>query len=61
MLTRKPRKGDTIRWPNSGSVVTVDHVDGNICHTIDADGKHDLFIWNFRDGMNTLAQIVRVS
>jgi hypothetical protein len=59
-LTRKPRKGDKVRWPHwkAGRVATVNHVDGNLCW-IDEPGKDTMpFIWNFREGMNTLAEFV---
>jgi hypothetical protein len=60
MLTRKPRKGDRLRWPG-GPIYTVvktpeDHA--WICW-IQRDGMDPTcFIWRFNEGFNTVAEIV---
>jgi len=67
MLIRKPRKNDRITWPASSPeniwTVTEVHEDG-ICWLRLDDGpstqtsRSTCFIWQFKDGLNKLAQIV---
>lgn len=65
-LTRFPRKGDVIWWPDSkpphNRKVTVTHRDDRqprIVHTIDEHGNASLFIAQHPDGsLNTMATII---
>jgi hypothetical protein len=60
MLTRKPRKGDTVVFHRGEPGETIGHVlsiEGNLCWCKWPDGTSNPFIWNFREGMNTMAEI----
>jgi len=30
----------------------VDRLEGDICHYIDKSNEHNMFIWNFKEGLN---------
>jgi hypothetical protein len=65
MLTRKPQKGDRIRWPahpGVGGIVT--RVGPYLCWYRDARGTETCFVWWFpREGsdVGALAQEVEVA
>jgi len=64
MLTRKPQKGDLIRWPEwpadkAATVVKTPEGDDTICWTMDRDGRSSCFIWRHPEGLNTQAEIVQ--
>lgn len=65
MLTRKPVKGDVVRWPNSKLTYTVVRTpdensnDRNLCWIRNnVTGLETPFIWRHPEGLNTLAEIV---
>jgi hypothetical protein len=60
MLTRKPQKGDVIRWPHNDTQGVAVSTEGNLCW-IDIPGRPtEPFIWRHAsdDTLNTLAEIV---
>ena len=64
MLTRKPRKGDRVRWPDwpahqYATVVRTPEDDNNLCWILQrGESRPQPFIWKHPDGLNTLAEIV---
>lgn len=65
MLTRKPRKGDRLRWPDwkPQRFAVVVRCEGNLCFIDEPGRPTEPFIWRFRDGtpeeqLNQLAEIV---
>lgn len=61
MLTRKPVAGDRVRWPHwpAGRVaVVVSTPQDNLCWIREGKGDAAPFIWRFRDGLNSMAEIV---
>lgn len=63
MLTRKPRKGDTVRWPDwpvgkTATVVATPEGPDNLCWIAIGDSKPQPFIWRHPEGLNTLAELV---
>ena len=62
MLTRKPRIGDLVRWPDwaVGRVARVSSLDANLCWISERGRASEPFIWSFRDGLNKLAEIVEI-
>lgn len=60
-LTRKPRRGDKIRWPHwaHGRWAVVERVDDTLCYIREGDVVQP-FIWLFprENAMNALAEIV---
>jgi len=65
MLTRKPRKGDRVRWPDwpAGRVATVVRVEDSLCYIECPSDRINPFIWFFprEQKMNELAEIVEES
>lgn len=62
-LTRKPVKGDRLRWPGwalgrVATVVTTPADDDYLCWIACDDRPVEPFLWRFRDGFNVLAEIV---
>lgn len=61
MLIEKPKKGQRIAWRIDGKLKflgTVRSIEGNLCWMDFDDGTVNPFIWNFRDGMNKLAEAI---
>lgn len=60
MLSRKPVKGDRVRWPDwkSERVAVVQSVDGNLCWIREGNGESMPFIWRSQTGLNRLVEIV---
>jgi hypothetical protein len=63
MLSEQPRKGQRVAWRNNpGEPLkhhgTVLRIEGNLCWYQPDDGEAAPFIWRFKDGLNTLAEIV---
>lgn len=60
MLTRKPVKGDVVRWPNwpQGRVAIVQSVDGNLCWIREGADESMPFIWRSQGVLNHLAEFV---
>jgi hypothetical protein len=62
MLTRKPTKGDLIRWTHwpkdrTAVVLRTPEGDENLCWI--REGELDApFIWRFRDGLNTMVEVI---
>ena len=64
MLTRKPQKGDRVRWPEwrpgrTALVTATPEGADNLCWIReDGDAQAQPFIWRHPEGLNTLAEIV---
>lgn len=54
-LQRKPRIGETLVDRNGARwvVTRFDSVHDEICHVRDEGGRDSMFIWSFRDGLNS--------
>ena len=61
MLTEKPRKDQRIAWRMDGQLCwhgTVRSVEGRLCWMDFDDGTVNPFIWQFKDGLNKLAEVI---
>lgn len=63
MLTRKPVKGDQIRWPKwkqgrVAIVVSTPKSDDDLCWIREDEGAAMPFLWRTTRGMNPLAELV---
>jgi hypothetical protein len=62
MLYERPRKGDRIAWRMNGKLsfhCTVLRVEDRLCWCeFDHDGSRDPFIWEFKDGLDNLAEVL---
>jgi hypothetical protein len=59
MMIKKPAKGvkilatkENTRKKENDFIGVVDRLEGDICHYTNKNNEHDMFIWNFKDGLN---------